>query len=373
MKYDVTEPIKCLMTHSTWYQGAVDDSVPVGILWHDTAAKNANIKRYVQPYETDSNYNDMIKLLGKNASKNDWNHAARNAGVNAFVGKLADGSVASVQVGEWNMAPWGCGHAAKGSCNGYIYDNKGNQVWVRKHWLQFEICDDGYSSKDYFAKVFEEACQLTAFFCKKFNIDPIGTVEFAGVKVPTILCHQDSYRLGLGCDHSDVLKWFKKFGKTMDDVRNRVKEILNPAAVFNKGDIVKIVGETYYSGKKVPAWVRGQNWVVYSAPAGSDRIVVDENEKGTSHIMSPFNAASLQLVKPAPTPSVIEVGDLVKITGTKYYSGKSIPAWVKKLNWYVKSAPAGSDRIVIDESEDGKSHICSPVNRNDLQIVKKHK
>lgn len=73
---------------------------------------------------------------------------------------------------------------------------------------------------------------------------------------------------------------------------------------------------------------------------------------------------------PASTPTAaFKAGDLVKITGTKYYGGQPIPAWVKAKNWYVSSAPAGSDRIVIDKSEDGKNAICSPVKAADLQLA----
>lgn len=73
---------------------------------------------------------------------------------------------------------------------------------------------------------------------------------------------------------------------------------------------------------------------------------------------------------PAPaatTTAAIKAGDLVKITGTKYYSGKTIPDWVKAKNWYVSEV--NGSRVVIDKSEDGKNSICSPVNAADLQVV----
>lgn len=60
-----------------------------------------------------------------------------------------------------------------------------------------------------------------------FNINPHGTVYYNGVNVPTILCHKDSCTLGLGSNHADVLHWFPKFGKTMDDVRNDVANLMN--------------------------------------------------------------------------------------------------------------------------------------------------
>ncbi len=66
-------------------------------------------------------------------------------------------------------------------------------------------------------------------------------------------------------------------------------------------------------------------------------------------------------------PEGFQKGDLVKIIGEKYYSGKVIPAWVKAKRWYVCSVR--KNRVVIDKSEDGKNSICSPVNANDLEHV----
>ena len=51
----------------------------------------------------------------------------------------------------------------------------------------------------------------------------------------------------------------------------------------------------------------------------------------------------------------------------KYYNGKAVPGWVKNKNWYVHSLKG--DRVVINESEDGKNAIMSPVNIKDLALV----
>lgn len=76
-------------------------------------------------------------------------------------------------------------------------------------------------------------------------------------------------------------------------------------------------------------------------------------------------------VPETPTPEqpavTFKKGDLVKITGTKYYGGQTIPAWVLKQNWYVRQVDGS--RVVIDKSEDGKASICSPVNAADLQLA----
>jgi hypothetical protein len=52
-------------------------------------------------------------------------------------------------------------------------------------------------------------------------------VTFNGVKVPTILCHHDSYTYGLGSNHADVTHWFPKFGKSMATARNDVANLMN--------------------------------------------------------------------------------------------------------------------------------------------------
>ena len=139
--------IKCIMTDSTCYKGTTK-GVPVGILFHDTGAGNPNIKRYVQPSKNDPNRAALLETIGVNQYGNDWNSINVQKGVNAFIGKLADGSVATVQALPFNFRPWGCGSGKNGSCNGSA------KVQNSPFWLQFEICDDGYKSADYFQKVY---------------------------------------------------------------------------------------------------------------------------------------------------------------------------------------------------------------------------
>ena len=224
MKYtESNKPLVCMMTQSTCYKGTTK-MTPKGVLWHSTGANNPNLKRYVQPDDNAPDRAELLALLGTNTAKNDFNHINREAGLNAWIGKLADGSVTSVQTMPWDYKPWGCG----GACN--------------NGWMQFEICEDGLTDKNYFETVYKEACELTAYYCKMYNLDPKGTVSFNGKTVPVILCHADSYKLGLGSNHGDVLHWFKKHGKTMEDVRNDVAEILNPSV---KPTSKPVTGEIY--------------------------------------------------------------------------------------------------------------------------------
>lgn len=212
MKYNSSnQPIVCMMTQSTCYNGT-SRMTPQGVLWHSTGANNPTLRRYVQPSDNDPNRAYLLNLIGKNAYGNDWNHISISAGVNAWIGKLADGTVASVQTLPWEFKPWGCGSGKYGSCN-------------NTH-MQFEICEDGLNDVNYFNAVYREACELTAYYCKMYNINPHGTFVYNGVTVPTILCHQDSCRLGLGGNHADVYHWFNRYGKTMDDVRNDVASLM---------------------------------------------------------------------------------------------------------------------------------------------------
>jgi hypothetical protein len=45
-----------------------------------------------------------------------------------------------------------------------------------------------------------------------------------------IICHADGHKLGIASNHGDIYHWFKKHGKTMDDVRKDVKSIMETKA-----------------------------------------------------------------------------------------------------------------------------------------------
>ena len=301
MKYNSSnKPLVCMMTQSTCYKGT-SKMKPVGVLWHSTGANNPWLKRYVQPDDNASNRAELINLIGKNSYNNDWNHITRQAGLNCWIGKLADGTVTTIQTMPWDYKPWGCGSGSKGSCN--------------NGWIQFEICEDGLTDSTYFNKVYKEACEITAYLCDLYDIDPNGYTMLNGVKVPNILCHADSCKLGLGSNHGDVNHWFPKHGKSMATAR---------------ADVAKLMGSTT-----------------------SNSTVKPETSTTT---------------KPQTTSGVKE-GDVVKIASdATYYNGKVVPSWVKNKNWVVSEV--SGDRAIIDKSEDGKNAICSPINTKYLTVAK---
>lgn len=216
MKYSASNPpLKCMQTTSRCYRSTYVQQ-PVGVLWHCTGCNNPYIRRYVQPSDNAPDREAMLKLLGVNAYRNDWNHISHGAGLNAWIGKLADGTVAAVQSMPWNYRPWGCGSGSRGSCN--------------SGWIQFEMCEDALTDPAYFQAAYREACELTAYLCTMYGIDPMGTVSRGGIRIPTILCHWDSYLVQMGCGHVDIYNWFNRHARDMDDVRRDVRDLMNGAS-----------------------------------------------------------------------------------------------------------------------------------------------
>lgn len=81
---------KLIFTNNACYK-AGKTITPKGIMVHSTGANNPNLKRYVGPDDG---------LLGKNQYNNHWNQDkpdGRQVCVHGFIGKLADGNIATYQ------------------------------------------------------------------------------------------------------------------------------------------------------------------------------------------------------------------------------------------------------------------------------------
>ena len=251
MKYnEKNKPLVCMMTQSTCYKGT-RKFTPKGVLWHSTGANNPWLKRYVQPDDDAADRAEWLARLGKNQYANDWNHIDRQAGLNFWIGKLADGTVAAVQTMPWDYRPWGCGSGNNGSCN-------------NTH-IQFEICEDALNDASYFNACYQEACEMTAYLCRMFGIDPKGTVSYNGLQVPTIIDHTGSHALGLGSNHGDIQHWSRRYGKTMENVRNDVAAILaadaaaptTPSTPAQTEDNAKAIWDRLYAEIQNPYGVAG--------------------------------------------------------------------------------------------------------------------
>ena len=362
MKYSNTnKPLVCMMTQSTCYKGTTT-MTPKGVLWHSTGANNPNLKRYVQPDDNAANRAELLAKLGTNSYKNDWNHISVQAGLNAWIGKLADGSVAAVQTMPWNYKPWGCGSGSKGSCN--------------NGWMQFEICEDNLNNKAYFDAVYKEACELTAYYCQMYNLNPKGTVSFNGVTVPVILDHSTSCALGLGSNHGDVMHWFKKYGKTLDDVRNDVaalmgitnapttdtSAVVSSKPLLKKGATGEAVKELQSSLNKlghscgavdgsfgnmtlaaVLAFQKKHGLVQdgYVGPVTWEAI-----ELALKNLETPKKNTTSETVT-KPSTSSLKDGDVITLVDNATYTdGKEVPTWVKNSTIYYRGARPNGDVII---------------------------
>ena len=312
-----------------------------GVLWHSTGANNPNLKRYVQPSDDAKDKKEWLEKLGVNSYGNDLNHTSNEIGLNAWIGKLSDGTVTTIQTMPWNYRPWGCASGIKGSCN--------------NGWIQFEICEDNLKDKNYFNKVYTEACELTAYLCDIFNINPKGTVSYNGVKIPTILCHADAHDLGFGSNHGDVYHWFIKYGKDMDDVREDVAKLMKskitdeePKAENKKLYRVRKTWED--SASQVGAYADFNNAKEACNKAGKGYEVY--NEEGIA--IYPVPAAE-------KITSNFKVGDVVSLVkGAKYTNNVLLPKWLLESKIYIREIRKNGDLVISTKKIGSITGVVSP-------------
>lgn len=220
-----------LLTKNDCYQKG-ETIVPKGVMIHSTGANNPWLLRYVGPDDG---------LLGENLYGNHWNRPGLAACVHAFIGKLADGTVATYQTLPWNYRGWHCGRS-------------GNDTHI-----SFEICEDGLADEDYFRQTYQAAVELTAHLCQTYGLDPIAP----GVVVD----HAEGYEIGIASGHSDVRHWWSRFGVSMDnfreDVNNKVKGLIK--MTMTKEELQVLINESIYAYRNknryehledVPDWAK---------------------------------------------------------------------------------------------------------------------
>ncbi len=185
---------KLILTENACYKAGKKITVK-GIMVHSTGANNPWLKRYVGPDDG---------KLGKNQYNNHWNTyhpGGREVCVHGFIGKLADGTVATYQTLPWDHRGWHAGGSANNTHIG------------------FEICEDDLTDGAYFTKVYKEAVELCAYLCRQY-----------GLTEKNIICHSEGYKQGVASNHGDVMHWFPKHGKSMDTFRAEVKALLTADA-----------------------------------------------------------------------------------------------------------------------------------------------
>lgn len=337
------------LTKNECYQRNITMTVK-GLMLHSTGANNPNLKRYVPNFDG---------TIGDNTNGNHWDQFrpdGRQVCVHGFIGKLANGSIATVQTLPWTMKGWHAGGDANSS------------------YIGIEICEDGLEDNNYFNQVYNEAVEVYAFLCKEFNLNPMTD----------IICHCEGYKKGIASNHSDVMHWFPKHGKSMDTFRTDVQSKLNgsnvqpqPAPVTpaepQNGYLVKVTCDVL-NVRKGPGTNHGINTVVKKGEvytivgedngwgklkSGAGWIKLSYTEKITSG-----SAPAAPAPAPAPKPKTLAVGSKVKVkdSASKYCTGQKIPGSVKGKTYTVqqigtKKYPNG---VLLKE-------IISWVNKSDLE------
>lgn len=97
--------------------------------------------------------------------------------------------------------------------------------------IGFEICEpggfryeggskmvgyDAVEQQPYFNAIWKNSVELCAYLCRMFSLDPLED----GV----IITHSEGYERGIASNHGDVMHWFPKHNRDMDDFRQAVKK-----------------------------------------------------------------------------------------------------------------------------------------------------
>ena len=284
--------IQCFLTRNRCYTTGATIK-PKGVMVHSTGANNPAVARYVQPVDTQADAAGLYTVLGTNRNKNDWNNPGLDVCVHAFVGKLADGGVGSVQTLPWNHRGW---HAGTGTSGGSANNTH----------IAFEICEDGLADAAYFGKVYQEAVELTAMLCKQYNLNPLAD----GV----VICHSEGYQRGVASNHADVMHWFPKHGKNMDTFRQ---------------DVSKTMGGAPQVKPQAPATPTGKTYTV----AKGDTLSGIAAQYGTT-------VDTLVELNGIQNPNLIVVGQVLKLPGAAGFEPYTVKVSVTELR--IRSGP-GTD------------------------------
>ena len=260
-----------------------------------------------------------MKIVKNILTKNDCYKAGRTITVKGLMlhSVGCNQPSASVFLKNWNKSGVeACVHAFIDGNSGTVYQTL---PWNHRGWhgggssnnthIGVEMCEPSqikYTGGASFTCSDKTAARKVAERTYKSAVELFAYLcKQYGLTEQNIICHCEGYKKGIASNHGDVMHWFPKHGKSMDTFRADVKALLS-------------------GGTSEPS------------------------------------------TKP-DTSTAIKAGDLVKITGTKYYGGQTIPGWVKNQNWYVQEV--SGDRAVINKNESGTNAIMSPIRVSDLTPV----
>lgn len=176
---------KNYLTKNRCYTNAIKINVK-GIMVHSTGVSQSNVSGFLK----------------------NWNTASSSKCVHAFV---TEDKV--IQTLPWNYKGWHAGGSANKTHIGFeILEPSGFKYSGGATMVGYDV----KKNQEYFNKVYKSAVELCAMLCKKYGLNPMKD----------ILCHSEGHKKGIASNHADVMHWFPKHGKDMDDFRADVKKAM---------------------------------------------------------------------------------------------------------------------------------------------------
>ena len=215
---------RLFFTESDCYKADVRQK-SIGVQVHSTGANNPFLKRYVQPDDG---------RLGRNTNGNSHNRPGVDVCANAYIGKLADGTVAVYQTLPWDMRCWMRGKGENGNAN-------------RIGYIGYEICEDDLTNESYFnTAVMGVAVNLTAHLCEIMSVKPSDVVaNYSEGDALAVMDHSELNAKGLASGHSDITHWLRRYGKRMKDFRQEVQTAMDEGVEVEYVDVGEQIVEVW--------------------------------------------------------------------------------------------------------------------------------
>ena len=177
-----------------------------GVQVHCTVANASYLRRWVGPDDG---------RLGKNQYNNHHNRPNIDVCASAYIGRLADKTVACYQALPWDYRCWLSASYDNGNANKLGY-------------IGFEIAADGLTDPAYFHEaVMGVSVNLTAHLCLMLGTTPTTILEtYKQGNALAVMDHSELRKVKLASNHADISHWLKKHGLTMDDYRAAVAEAM---------------------------------------------------------------------------------------------------------------------------------------------------
>ena len=136
---------------------------------------------------------------------------------------------------------------------------------------------------------------------------------------------------GKYCPHRmlDNGHWDAFFKAQVQAILDKLNGVVTPpksTTSIKAGDVVRVTGTKYATGQTVPNWVKNTSHKVYKVSGESALL------GHPGGINSWLYLKDLTVVTPPKSTTSIKAGDVVRVTGTKYATGQTVPNWVKNTS-----------------------------------------